>query len=105
MMQICDKMVNERETKKWKNKFKNEIAIWNAIIYAYGKAGDIRKSEEVFDQLNLKVNVNMKSVVLLLNAYRHCGHGKNALQFWQDMDESNLEIKYDSFVVNALLYC
>ena len=79
-----------------------DISVWNAMIKAYGRNGDIESALRIYERMD--VEANCKTFTILLNACNHSGNVEEALRIWKEemVDE---DMKYDSFVVATLVDC
>eukprot|EP01083_Nonionella_stella_P005605 16231_1 len=82
---------------------KSEISIWNAMIHAYGRNGDVANAEDVFQRMDV-VKPDSKTYKLLISSYSHSGDADKAQSIWLHKIEDD-RIKYDPFVVSALIDC
>eukprot|EP01083_Nonionella_stella_P003951 11357_1 len=103
---VCEQIFEEIKQTQY-NKYKNEIGIWNAMLTAYSRNGNIQQIKRLYDML-LQEEFNLipdrKTYIALLNAYGHCGHVNAAKHIWKH-DIKCMDVKYDAFVVSSLTDC
>ena len=101
---VCDGIFEDIE-KYQVEEWRNEIAIWNAMIGAHGHCGDVDRAQRICRRMIDESNVmpDERSYIQLLSACGHCGEMETAQSIWTGI--SNPDIKYDSFVVTALVDC
>lgn len=83
-----------------------ETVIWNAMIHALGRNGQIEKAMELYQTMreNERVQVDAKTYILLLNALSHVGEVERADELWRN-EIADDEMKYDRFVMTSLVDC
>ena len=87
-------------------KYCTEISLWNHMIYAYGRNGQMDRVRALFGEMkgSLVMKPTEKTFVFLFNACSHCGDPKTAIQIWK-RDMKDNAMKYNQFVVSALVDC
>ena len=105
LMGKCEEIWNDIKRRQNKKYF-HEISIWNAMINAYGRNGDLLRATEYFRKLqsiqSLKPDRN--TFILMINACGHSGEEEEANRIWLNEITDDV-IKYDSFVVTSLVDC
>eukprot|EP01083_Nonionella_stella_P221530 791376_1 len=104
MLDACECILNEIRTLQYE-KYTHEIRIWNAMIHAYGRNGDIdnvRKYLHAVQRIDT-LSVDRNTFIAVINACSHSGNVEEAHRIWCEIHEN--EIKYDSFVITTLVDC
>eukprot|EP01083_Nonionella_stella_P091443 255674_1 len=99
MMSVCQQLFED-------SKQKNCSEIWNAMINAFGRNGDMKSAMHYFNTMKQEIGiaVDRKVYISLLNACSHSGDVKQAQNIWRHEIEDE-HIKYDCFVVTAVVDC
>ena len=100
MLDICMDIFNEY------GKFK-ELEIWNTMIHAVVKNGDIKHVKNLYDGIKneqLLDNLSCNTYSIMINACSHCGDDKFAENIWNN-DINDNKIKYDCYVITCLVDC
>lgn len=97
MLHICDEIFD---------KSNKEIGIWNAIIYAYGRNGDIIKAKQLFDTMRneSKLRGDYRTFIVLINACSHSGYIDEAKDIWENQINDDV-IKYNKNVITSIIDC
>ena len=105
MLSICEEIIGEIENNE-PQKYRTEIGIWNAMIHAFGRNGDLERVHAIYERIcdELECEPDRKTFILMLNACGHCGDVERAQVIWNEEIESE-EMKRDCFVVNAFIDC
>lgn len=102
---VCEQIfddIKQHET----DKYHKETVIWNAMIHAYGRNGDIDKAQKLYHKMKneIGVDVDSKTYILLLNALSHSGEVTEAKDLWEN-EIIDANIKYDEYVMTSLVDC
>ena len=103
MLQFADEILQDIKDNEC-YKYMTEIGIWNAMIHAYGRNGDLTKVMEFYDIINEEYGLrpNRKTFILLINACSHYGDIRKAQRIWNE-DIKDDEIKYDEYLMSSLI--
>ncbi|PKA48744.1 Pentatricopeptide repeat-containing protein [Apostasia shenzhenica] len=75
--------------------FESDIGVGNALITTYGKCGSLQEAEVVFKNIS---KPDMISWNTMLSAYSQNGQGKKALDFYDEMRRSRVELNHLTFI-------
>eukprot|EP01083_Nonionella_stella_P122369 368145_1 len=98
MIQRCETIFNHEHY--------YHVGIWNAMLRAYGRNGDIQNTKTLFDAMKkeqIDIDPDVKTYAIVMNACNHCGNVEEARNIWNH--ELNDEIKSDKFVRCAFVDC
>eukprot|EP01083_Nonionella_stella_P101230 286739_1 len=96
ILRSCDEIFNRTN--------KHEIGVWNAIIYAYGRNGDIEGVKHLFHSLQLQdLQPDFRTFVALINACSHSGDCDEAKHIWHNINPR--AIKYNKNVMTSIIDC
>eukprot|EP01084_Bolivina_argentea_P305223 527273_1 len=77
------------------------------MIYAYSINGKFKQCKKLYDLMknDIGLSPNERIYILLINACSHSGLVNDALTIWNVDLEMHDDIKFDSYVVNSIVYC
>lgn len=86
------------------SKNKKDISLWNAMINAFGRNGNVVKAKELlFNCFRSGMIADVHTFVFLINACAHSGDTEDAKAIWNIISDEN--IKYNQYVVTSLVDC
>ena len=100
MMDVCESLFEGmRVIRDGDNK---ELAVWNAMMNAYGRNGEADGALEIFERMK-KIGVipDKTSFVLLMNVLGHCGKVDVAMDVWERIKDEN--VKFDHVLITTLV--
>ena len=88
------------------DKYRGEIGIWNAMIKAHGRNGQMDAAKRILDAMrrDSELSPDRKTYLILLNGYNHNGMVAEAEYLWSH-GIVDMELKYDCFIVTTLVDC
>ena len=106
LLNVCDDIFNDIKHNQ-QDKYLNDIGIWNAMIYAYAISCDVEGCKMLYNLMNNDIGLipDRRIYILLINACSHSGLMMDALDLWENDLKENIDIKYDSHVINAMIDC
>eukprot|EP01018_Ginkgo_biloba_P017290 Gb_15235 [translate_table: standard] len=78
-----------------KTAFWSDVCVGNALVDMYAKCGSIRDAHKVFDQMPKQDEVSWNTMIA---GYAHHGHGKDAIQLFEKMQQAGVKPNYITFV-------
>ena len=84
-MDLCLEILNEiKECEP--DKYRTEIALWNAMMNAFGRNGELSRTLEMFESMKRETNLtpNDRTYCIVINACSHSGDVKKAKMFWEE---------------------
>eukprot|EP01083_Nonionella_stella_P004631 13445_1 len=101
-LDACKAIVNEFKRADFKQ-YRSEIRVWNAMIHAFGRNGDIKDAMKTYYIMTDGIGLiaDYKTFIVLLNSCSHSGEVALAQNVWQN--EINEEMKTQ--VVAAYIDC
>ena len=101
----CDDIFQHIKIEQY-DRYCTEIGIWNSMIHAHGRNGDIIGAKNIFEIMKQNTNLSgdFRTFIVLINACSHSGDVDAARNIWntQIIDES---IKYHRDVVTSIIDC
>eukprot|EP01083_Nonionella_stella_P088896 247985_1 len=79
-----------------------DIALWNAMIHAYGRSGDIVNAKAMYDKVIETADMN--TFCIFLNGCSHCGQVNMARFVW-DNHITDEQMKENKYVMTAFVDC
>ncbi|KAK9118628.1 hypothetical protein Scep_016721 [Stephania cephalantha] len=73
-----------------------ETTLWNAILDMYGKCGDLQTAVDMFN-MSTPGQRNVSSWNVMISGYGMHGYGKDALRFYEKMQEEGFEPNHITF--------
>eukprot|EP01083_Nonionella_stella_P006316 18364_1 len=97
MLAVCEDIFNDITNKP--------LETWNVVMHAFGKSGHMNKVNLLYEEMRKSgLKGDQTTFAILINGCSHCGDVSAAQSFWNnDIDDDT--IKYDCFVVTALVDC
>jgi pentatricopeptide repeat protein len=68
--------------------FERDVFVGNALVDMYSKAGSLEDARQAFDNISLRDVVSWSTMIL---AYAQHGHGQEALQLFEQMQEEGVK--------------
>ncbi|CAM6030470.1 unnamed protein product [Sphagnum balticum] len=68
--------------------FERDVFVGNALVDMYSKAGSLQDAREAFDNISLRDVVSWSTMIL---AYAQHGHGQEALQLFEQMQQEGVK--------------
>ncbi|KAJ4828048.1 hypothetical protein Tsubulata_028120, partial [Turnera subulata] len=78
-----------------KSRLNNALCVSSALVTLYAKRGDIESASEVFKRQNERDLVSWNSII---SGYAQHGHGKMALEIFEEMRKQNLKVDGVTFI-------
>eukprot|EP01083_Nonionella_stella_P026725 73609_1 len=83
---------------------KSKVDIWNAMMYSFGRNGDIQTASEWYQQMiGMGLTADMETYKILLNGCSHCGDVTKAKLIWEGIKDD--DVKYNPVIINTLADC
>ena len=88
------------------DKYCNQIVVWNALLKAFGRNGDLNKVMDIFNMMkrDTLLTPDRKTWIILLNACNHCHDLNEAENIWQ-YEIYDLSMKFDCHIITTLVDC
>eukprot|EP01083_Nonionella_stella_P236131 829607_1 len=104
MLQLCFDLFDEIKANE-SHKYCTQIGIWNAMIAASGRNGQMQNVNHIYETLRTETAMkpDKKTFIALLNACSHCGDVDKAHYLWNNHIDG--EMRLNSHVMNAFIDC
>lgn len=99
------KMIFQEIQRCHPRKFREDLSIWNSMMNAFARNGDIAESIMIWERMKSETNIvsDYKTFCILLNGCNHCGDTEQATHIWNGIEDEN--IKFGVEVIAVFIDC
>ena len=82
----------------------SEISLWNAMLTANGRNGNIERTQELYDVMTLQIGLvpDTQTYIAIISAFCTVGDVESAQRIWE-YEIGDAAVKHDEFVMTVLL--
>ena len=105
-LKVC-REIFEGIKKRENGKYRTEIMLWNAMMNAFGRNGELHDTLGVLQEMGREtvLSPNDRTLCILLNACSHCGDIDTARSLWNEHVAGDVVMKRDISVNTAFVDC
>ena len=103
---VCEEIFDGIRTVE-PEKYRSNIYVWNAMISAFAKVGDVKAAQSTFDDMMNETGMlpNRDTLIALISCCAHSGDVAAAKRAWNTYAVNGGCNQYDSFLVSSLIDC